>query len=200
MNGVPGAGCRVPSAVQGAGYSVPHSSGAGCTRHRTRHPGPGTRHWLLGLGSFLVLLLLAAACSTAHSASRQARAPRDLRATAARMYRAYGEALTTPRPEALSGFYHPEGALIVLNGIAARPTRQQIDTRYRTAWTAPAFFAWDSLAYDSIAPGQVMVTGNLRWQSRGQRDTSRVIYAALLVAVDTGLAIRFEHETIVPAR
>lgn len=116
------------------------------------------------------------------------------------MYRAYGEALTTPRPEALSGFYHPEGALIVLNGVATRPTRQQIDARYRTAWTAPAFFAWDSLAFDSIAPGQLMVTGNLRWQSRGQLDTSRVIYAALLVAVDTGLAIRFEHETVVPAR
>jgi hypothetical protein len=43
-----------------------------------------------------------------------------------------------------------------------------------------------------------MVTGNLRWQSQGQRDTSRVIYAALLAVVDTGLAIRFEHETVVP--
>ena len=125
------------------------------------------------------------------------RGPDDLRAAAERMYQAYGDALTTPRPEVLGSFYHPDGALIVLNGLARRSTREEIDSRYRTAWTAPAFFAWDSLAFDSIGPGQLMVTGNLRWHSQGQPDTSRVIYAALLVAVDTGLAIRFEHETVI---
>jgi hypothetical protein len=143
--------------------------------------------------------LLVLACTRPPAASDRASAgPADLRAAAERMYQAYGDALTTPRPELLGSFYHPDGALIVLNGIARRSSRDEIDTRYRTAWNAPAFFAWDSLAFDSIGPGQLMVTGNLRWQSQGQRDTSRVIYAALLAVVDTGLAIRFEHETVVP--
>lgn len=143
-------------------------------------------------------LVVAAACTRPVVRTGDSAGPADLGAQAEQMYRAYGEALTTPRPELLSGFYHPDGALIVLDGVAGRYTRQEIDTRYRTAWTAPAFFAWDSLAFDSIGPGQLLVTGNLRWQSKGQPDTSRVIYAALLVAADSGLAIRFEHETIVP--
>ena len=68
------------------------------------------------------------------------------------------------------------------------------------AVTTPAFFAWEALAFDSIAPGQVLVTGGFLWQSAGQPDTARFIYAALLEAVDSGLAIRFEHETARPAQ
>jgi hypothetical protein len=62
----------------------------------------------------------------------------------------------------------------------------------------PACFAWDSLTFDSLAPGEVIVTGGFRWQSPGQADTLRFIYAALLLAHDSGLGIVFEHETLRP--
>lgn len=52
----------------------------------------------------------------------------------------------------------------------------------------------------SISAGQVVVTGGLRWQTAGKPDTARYIYAALVVAVDSGMAIVFEHETLRPPR
>lgn len=65
--------------------------------------------------------------------------------------------------------------------------------RYLNEWAAPQFFAWDSLRFDSLSTSQVLVTGGFRWQAQGQPDTTRFIYAAVLAAVDSGLAIVFEH-------
>lgn len=125
--------------------------------------------------------------------------PVDWRASASAFYDAYGSALSTPHREAIASFYHPDGALRVLNGHASRQTRAAIDSSYRGSWSPPTFFAWDALAFDSIAPGEVLVTGGFRWQSAGQPDTTKFVYAALLEVVDSGMAIRFEHETARPA-
>jgi hypothetical protein len=124
--------------------------------------------------------------------------PADLKASAATMYEAYGSALATPRRGAIAGFYHQDGALLVFNGDASRLSRDELKLRYQGSWSPPAFFAWDALVFDSIGPGEVIVTGGFRWQSVGQLDTVPYIYAALLVAVDSGLAIVFEHETVRP--
>lgn len=152
------------------------------------------------LGASTAIVLLAEACGPRPATPPMLDGLRDLQASAAALYEAYGDALSVPRREAIAGFYHPDGALIVLNGHPTRRTRAAIDSNYRGPWNPPAFFSWDSLAFDSIAPGQVIVTGHFRWQSAGQPDTGRYIYAALLEAVDSGLAIRFEHETPAPPR
>jgi hypothetical protein len=124
--------------------------------------------------------------------------PADLKASAAAFYEAYGSALATPRRGAIADFYHHDGALVVFNGRASRLSRDDLQRKYKGSWSPPAFFAWDGLTFDSIGPGEVIVTGSFRWQSAGQRDTIPYVYAALLVAVDSGLAIVFEHETIHP--
>ena len=124
--------------------------------------------------------------------------PDDLKASAAALYEAYGSALATPRRGDIAGFYHYDGALRVFNGVARRVTRAELQSQYQGYWSPPAFFAWEGLAFDSIGPGQVIVTGGFRWQSAGQQDTVPYIYAALLVAVDSGMAIVFEHETLRP--
>ena len=121
--------------------------------------------------------------------------PVDLRASAAALYDSYTTSLTEGRPEALSSFYHPDGAIRVINGFTRRATRAGLDSSYRSGWNPPAFFAWDSLVFDSIAPGNVIVTGTFRWVEQGKRDTTHWLYAALLQVIDSGLAIRFEHET-----
>ncbi len=149
--------------------------------------------------TLMALALLAAACAPgATPAPRRDGPPMDLRAAAAAHYEAYGSALATPRRDAIAGFYHPEGALVVFNGVARRSTRAELDARYRGPWSPPAFFAWEGLTFDAIGADQVIVTGGFRWQGAGQRDTVPYIYAALLVAVDSGLAIVFEHETLRP--
>ena len=149
-------------------------------------------------GMYAPLLLILACGSRPEPATRTDGPPVDLRASASAFYDAYGSAISTPRRDAIAGFYHPDGALRVLNGHSRRQTRASIDSGYRGAWSPPAFFAWDALAFDSIAPGQVLVTGGFLWQSAGQPDTAKFIYAALLEAVDSGMAIRFEHETARP--
>lgn len=125
--------------------------------------------------------------------------PGDLKASAAALYDSYTTALTEGRPEALSGYYHPDGAIRVINGFTRRATRAGLDSSYRSGWNPPAFFSWDSLAFDSIAPGKVIVTGTFRWVEQGKRDTTHWLYAALLQATQSGLAIRFEHETLKPS-
>ena len=52
----------------------------------------------------------------------------------------------------------------------------------------------------TLSRRQVLVTGGFLWQSAGQQDTAHYIYAALLEAVDSGMAMRFEHETARPVR
>jgi hypothetical protein len=44
------------------------------------------------------------------------------------------------------------------------------------------------------------VTGCFHWQSAGQADTAHFQYTAVLVAVDSGLAITFEQETRWPSQ
>ena len=126
--------------------------------------------------------------------------PVDLRASAAAFYEAYGSALASARRGDIAGFYHPAGALVVFNGVARRFTRAELQDKYQYSWSPPAFFAWEGLSFDSAGPGEVLVTGGFRWQGAGQRDTVPYIYAALLEAVDSGLAIVFEHETLRPRR
>ena len=144
-------------------------------------------------------LLLLVACNTRpEPPARLDGTPVDWEAGASTLYESYGTAISTPHREAIAGFYHPDGALRILNGHAMRQTRAEIDSRYRNDWSPPAYFAWDGLAFDSIAPGEVLVTGGFLWQGAGQPDTARFIYAALLETVDSGMVIRFEHETVRP--
>lgn len=126
--------------------------------------------------------------------------PADLVASAGRFFDAYGTAVREGRTEALANFYAPAGAIRVLDGQRKRLTRSALDSVYRSGWQAPAFFAWESLEYDSLDTEQVLVTGFFRWQARGAPDTSRYTYAALLQTVDSGLVIRFEHETAIGRR
>jgi hypothetical protein len=147
-----------------------------------------------------VLLISVLGCAPEPAPSLPDSAPVDLKGSAAELYERYGEAVRTSRREELPLFYHPAGALRVINGNTRRLTRQGLDSMYGSTWTAPAFFAWEELEYDSIAPGQVVVTGGFRWAAAATPDTARWLYAALLEAVDSGLVIRFEHETPRPAQ
>jgi hypothetical protein len=147
-----------------------------------------------------VATCLAIACSTPPRAALTDGPPRDLVASATRFFDAYGKAVREGRSDALAGFYAPSGAVRVLNGHRQRLTRSALDSMYRGGWQAPAHFAWENLEFDSLDAERVVVTGFFRWQARGASDTSRFTYAALLQAADSGLAIRFEHETAVPAR
>lgn len=147
------------------------------------------------------VVLLAAACEPGPGSAPTADgAPVGLKAAADAFYDAYGKALSEPKREAIAGFYHPDGALILLDGDPRRMTRAAIDSTYRTQWSPPAYFAWERLAFDSLSPRQIIVTGHFLWQSAGQPDTGRFVYAAVLERVDSGLAIRFEHETSAPRR
>lgn len=117
---------------------------------------------------------------------------------AANFYEQYGAALAGGHRERVPGFYHRDGATIVFNGDAQRQSHEEIRRFYAATWVAPQFFAWDSLHFDSLSTSQVIVTGGFRWQAQGAPDTTRFIYAALLVAVDSGMALVFEHETLRP--
>jgi len=150
----------------------------------------GSMHSLRWLLLLLAIALIGSAC-----APSDARPPANLEASAASLYQQYGAALAAGRRGALAAFYHNEGALTVLNGVARRQSGEELNRYYLGAWTPPTYFAWEDMAFDSIAPSQVLVTGGFRWQDSGEKDTTRYIYAALLVVVDSGLAIVFEHET-----
>ncbi len=159
-----------------------------------------TRFAHTALTALTALGVLAVACGQRPAPGLMpASPPTDLEAAAAALYEAYGSALATPRRGAIAGFYHQDGALVVLNGVSRRLTRAELEAKYQGAWSPPAFFAWDALAFDPIGPAEVIVTGGFRWQSAGRPDTVPYIYAALLVAVDSGLAIIFEHETLRPS-
>ncbi len=153
------------------------------------------------LATTLLIGALQTTGCTAPAPARQVQdQPGDLKAQAATLFEAYARAITTPHRDSIARFYHPEGALRVINGATLRLSRAALDSSYRGPWSAPTYFTFDSLAFDSIAPGQVIVTGEFRWQSKGQPDTARYLYAGLLEAVGSGLFIRFEHETAKPPR
>jgi hypothetical protein len=153
---------------------------------------------LLKTGAIAVAAVWTLACTARPQAQRPGGQPGELQASAAALYQAYGEALSTPRREVIASFYHHAGAVLVINGVPRRASRAVLDSTYRGPWSPPAFFTWEGLEFDSVGPGRVIVTGGFRWQRSGLPDTSRYIYAALLEADDSGLAIRFEHETLRP--
>jgi hypothetical protein len=126
--------------------------------------------------------------------------PPDLKASSAELFQQYGAAISAPRREALARFYHHQGAVRVLNGARSALTPTELDSIYRGPWIPPEYFAWDALAYDSLGPGLVVVTGGFRWKARDRPDTVRYLYTALLEAVDSGMVIRFEQETVRPPR
>ena len=139
------------------------------------------------------------ACTSESSGKRPPEGPRiALTASAAELYEAYGKAVNTPERGAIASFYASDGVVRVLNGTTVRTSRIALDSMYRGRWSPPAHFRWDSLAFDSLSPTQVLVTGGFRWQAAGSPDTTRWLYAGLLEAADSGLVIRFEHETMRP--
>ena len=130
-------------------------------------------------------------------------APADQRSeplvrSAEQLYDAYVRDVRAERRGSLAGYYDPRGALIVIGGHRQYYSRAAIDSFYRGPWQAPAFFAWDTLAFDSLAPDVVVVTGRFRWLRRGTADTASFIYAALVQPTDSGMFIRMEHETPAP--
>ncbi|HUQ83909.1 MAG TPA: hypothetical protein VM076_22355 [Gemmatimonadaceae bacterium] len=143
---------------------------------------------------------LTMACSQPPRATPADGPPANLVASATRFFDAYGKAVREGRADAVAGFYASTGAIRVLNGQRQRLTRAALDSSYRGGWQGPAYFAWESLEFDSLDAERVVVTGYFRWQARGAADTSRFTYAALLQAADSGLAIRFEHETAIAGR
>ncbi|MGE0439656.1 MAG: hypothetical protein AB7L66_07260 [Gemmatimonadales bacterium] len=140
---------------------------------------------------------LGCAAPAAETPGREADAA-ALRPAAEALYRAYGQAVATGPGEAVAAFYHPGGAVRVLNGTAQRLSRAALDSSYRSGWSAPGYFSWTDLTFDPFGPDQVLVSGGFRWLPVGGRDTTAWIYAALLERTDSGLAIRFEHETLKP--
>ena len=151
------------------------------------------------LGRLLSLALLACSPSSNVPASTDG-PPADLKASAQEMFARYEAAVKTGQRDAIARFYHVDGAVRVINGTTSRMSRAQLDSVYRGAWTPPAFFVFEALAYDSLDPGSVLVTGGFRWARPGASDTADYLYAAVLQAIDSGLAIRFEHETVRPPR
>lgn len=124
--------------------------------------------------------------------------PSSLEAGAAEMFQQYGAALTTPRRELIAGFYAQNGVIRILNGVRENLSRAQLDSVYTGQWNPPDYFAWDQLQYDSLAPGLVLVTGGFLWKGKTSPDTARFLYTALVQAVDSGMVIRFEEETLRP--
>ena len=116
-------------------------------------------------------------------------------AAADSLYQDYGNALRTGDRGRIAQFYSTRGAWRVFNGHSAHLTRATIDSGYRNSWSPPAFFTWDSLQFDFLAPSRVLVVGRFRWQSIGQADTGSYAYAGILEAADSGMVISFEHET-----
>jgi hypothetical protein len=150
------------------------------------------------LRSALLILLVGACAQDADVPAPATEPPIDLQAAAAAHYEGYGQALATGERSAIPGFYHPDGALIVFNGDPQRVSQAELRERYEEAWIPPAWFTWEDLRFVSLGADQLIVTGGFRWLTAGQADTTRFIYAAILVASDSGMGIIFEHETLRP--
>ncbi|SRR5713101_1311495 len=148
------------------------------------------------VAGFLTVLV---ACDGQHPRSTD-RPSEDLLRSAAQFYEAYSQDARTHKREKLAQYYAPSGAVIVLAGQRRFYSRAAIDSFYRGPWQGPAYFAWDTLAFDLLSPDLVLVTGRFRWLATGATDTTQYIYAAILQTVDSGLAIRVEHETPAPSR
>jgi hypothetical protein len=138
-------------------------------------------------------------CKPHQAALQRDGPPPDLLASATRFYDAYARDLREGHAGALAHYYAAEGALIVIGGHRRHLSRSSIDSIYKISWKGPAYFTWDSLSFDSLSPALVLVTGGFKWQAVGSRDTTLFIYVSLLEAIDSGLALRFEHETPNPS-
>ena len=145
------------------------------------------------------LLLVHASCSP-QSRPPTSGLPQDLVRSASDFYEAYGRDLRAHNRAKLAQYYDPNGAVIIFEGQRRFSSRAALDTFYRRTWPAPAYFDWDTLAFDSLSPQLVAVTGAFRWLPTGSRDTARYLYASILRAVDSGLVIRLEHETPAPTK
>jgi hypothetical protein len=120
-------------------------------------------------------------------------------ASARGLFARYEAAIKNHERVAIAAFYDTDSVVRVINGSTSRTSRAQLDTIYRTRWTPPTFFAWEEMAYDALDSATVLVTGGFRWTTAGSTDTTRYLYAAVLQARDSGMVIRFEHETLRPA-
>lgn len=148
----------------------------------------------------LTILGLVLGCSRSEpSGAMRDGPPGDLLLSARQLYEAYGRDLRNHERGRLAGYYHWDEVLLIVAGHKQRVSRAALDSLYRFNWQGPAYFEWDSLGFDSLAPGLVLVTGGFRWLEPGATDTTRYIYLSVLAAVDSGLAIRVEHETPAPA-
>jgi len=143
------------------------------------------------------LLAVVVACRP-HAAPATDQRSEPLVRSAEQLYDAYVRDVRAGRRGSIARYYDARGALIVVGGHRRYYSRAAIDSFYRGPWQAPAFFAWDTLAFDSLAPGLVVVTGQFRWLRRGTADTARFIYAAVVQRADSGMVIRMEHETPAP--
>ena len=159
-----------------------------------------TRHCVAG--SVVGLMVLACVGCTRNPHAAGPPAPPVLSAERVAEARAlfynYETALRAGQRDRLASFYAPSGAVIVINGRRQFQTPAQIDSTYRGGWQPPVFFAFDSLAYDALSGGDVLVTGRFRWVRAQQPDTLRVVYLAVLQQTPSGPRIRVEHETVVP--
>ena len=142
--------------------------------------------------------LLAVATCRPHAAPATDQRSEPLVRSAEQLYDAYVRDVRAGRRGSIARYYDARGALIVVGGHRRYYSRAAIDSFYRGPWQAPAFFAWDTLAFDSLAPGLVAVTGQFRWLRRGTTDTARFIYAAVVLPADSVMVIRMEDETPAP--
>jgi hypothetical protein len=148
------------------------------------------------LGSAAIIL----ACSPATDGAQVLDGShQDLIASSRRLYEQYEAALSARQRERLASFYHPDGAVFVINGRHMVMTIQEIDSVYtRSRWNPPDYFMFDELVFNPLSSDDVAVTGTFLWQRSGTLDTTRYRYAAFITAIDSGMAIRFEHETVLP--
>ena len=121
--------------------------------------------------------------------------PADLVAATRTLYQQYERAIQTGDRNRLSSFYHFQGATVVGDGRAETLTRTGLDSIFRFDWSPPVYFKWDSLTIVAQPPNSVLVFGTFRARFQSAPDTARFAYVALVEAVDSGMAIRFEHET-----
>jgi hypothetical protein len=121
--------------------------------------------------------------------------PADLVASTKSLYQQYERAIQTGDRNRLASFYHFQGATVVGDGQAETLTRPGLDSIFRFDWNPPSYFKWDSLTVVAKPPNGALVFGTFLVRFHSAPDTAHFAYVALVEAVDSGMAIHFEHET-----
>ena len=150
------------------------------------------------LKPYMLLFMLSAGFACARDSRTLAHTdglPADLVASTNSLYQQYERAIQTGDRNRLSSFYHFQGATVVGDGRAETLTRSGLDSIFRFDWNPPIYFKWDSLTVVATPPNSALVFGTFRVRFHSVPDTARFAYVALVEAVDSGMAIRFEHET-----